>query len=339
LVRDEELWFPDGSIVLVAERRAFRVYHGILLRDSSVFSDLLSLPQPEDVNGIDGCPLVKLSDSAEDLRHLLRFLAQIQPYMLGLFFNVDFAPQIFMPAGEPIAFSAVAALVQLGHKYQLDIAEAEGLRLLKTVFTTSFRDQPDIIYRGLDSSDRPQTVQSVVRYRYRDAITAVNLARLTGEWSILPTAFYICCQLKAETLVLGNPRADGSKDCLSPSDLAICIDGKKGLMYAHAAGAHEVLYRTVGFIGPNGWYADCESGDCRDLRDEVFPNIIDASRFGENALWSWEEDIIEEDFCGVCQACLVAEAREQVRRVWLQLPEYFGLDAVSWKQLADLDAE
>ncbi|KAH9930974.1 uncharacterized protein B0H18DRAFT_120286 [Fomitopsis serialis] len=193
LVRDEELWFLDGSIVLVAERRAFRVYHGILLRESTVFSGLLSLPQPDDVNGIDGCPLVKLSDSADDLRHLLRFL---------------FNRRYLMPAGEPIAFSAAAALVQLGHKYQLDIAEAEGLRLLKTVFTTSFRDQPDIIYRSFDSSGRQQTVQSVVRYQDRDAITAVNLARLTGEWSILPTAFYLCCQLKAETLVLGNPRAD-----------------------------------------------------------------------------------------------------------------------------------
>jgi len=323
VVRDEELWYPDGSIVLVAERRAFRVYHGILLRESTVFSDLLSLPQPEDVNGIDGCPLVKLSDSAEDLRHLLRFL---------------FNRRYFMPAGEPIAFSAVAALVQLGHKYLLDIAEAEGLRLLKTVFTTSLSDQPGIIHRGLDSDGWPKIAVSVIRYQDRDAITAVNLARLTGEWSILPTAFYLCCQLQAETLVLGNPRADGSKDRLSPSDLATCINGKKELMYAHAAAAHAVLYPTEVFTGPDGWFSDCESRrHCKDMRDELFPGIIDTPSFGENPLWSWEGDIIEDEFCGICHARLVAEAREQVRRAWLRLPKYFGLDAASWTQLADPD--
>lgn len=72
-MHDEEFWYSDGSIVLITGAMAFRVYHGILVSESTIFSDLLSLPQPEDVERIEGCPTVRVTDSTEDLRTLLRF--------------------------------------------------------------------------------------------------------------------------------------------------------------------------------------------------------------------------------------------------------------------------
>ena len=74
LVYDDELCFPDGSILVVAQARAFRVYHGILMKESPIFQDLLSLPQPADVETIEGCPVIHLADTAADVQALLRFL-------------------------------------------------------------------------------------------------------------------------------------------------------------------------------------------------------------------------------------------------------------------------
>ncbi|KAL6297854.1 hypothetical protein BKA93DRAFT_745237 [Sparassis latifolia] len=44
--RIENLWYDDGSVILVAGTSAFRVHCGILSQYSSVFRDLFMVPQP-----------------------------------------------------------------------------------------------------------------------------------------------------------------------------------------------------------------------------------------------------------------------------------------------------
>lgn len=76
-VRDEEFWFEDGTVTLVAGDVHFLVYKGILANNSPVFNDMFSLPQPLDRDDSRGptswaTPVVHLSDSPADLRCLLR---------------------------------------------------------------------------------------------------------------------------------------------------------------------------------------------------------------------------------------------------------------------------
>lgn len=77
--RDDDFWFEDGNIVLIARNIEFRVYKGILAKHSPVFHDMFSLPPPAapESSGntavpIGTCTVVHLSDSPEDLRHVLR---------------------------------------------------------------------------------------------------------------------------------------------------------------------------------------------------------------------------------------------------------------------------
>lgn len=91
-------------------------------------------------------------------------------------------------------FSAVSALIRLGHKYELDVAMAEGVRLLKTVFTTSLLDQPGVICRRSQPVFHRKQTGPTVQYECADAIAAVNLAHLTSEWSILPHVLPARCQ-------------------------------------------------------------------------------------------------------------------------------------------------
>ena len=69
--RDEEFWFPDGNVILLARGVEFRVYSGLLASHSPVFKDMFSLPQPADLPSAP-CPVVQMTDSPEDLRHILR---------------------------------------------------------------------------------------------------------------------------------------------------------------------------------------------------------------------------------------------------------------------------
>jgi hypothetical protein len=72
--RIEELWFKDGTLVLAAEGSLFRVYGGLLAKRSPVFHDMLQIPQPEDAELFDGCPVVHLPDNKCDLRCFLNAL-------------------------------------------------------------------------------------------------------------------------------------------------------------------------------------------------------------------------------------------------------------------------
>lgn len=76
---DDDFWFEDGNIVLIARDIEFRVYKGILAKHSPVFQDMFSLPPPpapetsrDTAEPIETCPVVHLSDSPEDFRHVLR---------------------------------------------------------------------------------------------------------------------------------------------------------------------------------------------------------------------------------------------------------------------------
>ncbi len=79
LVKHVDLWFSDGSVVLQAESTLFRVHKSQLARRSVVFSDMFTLPQPVVATShatiadetSEGCPVVSLHDSAEDVANLL----------------------------------------------------------------------------------------------------------------------------------------------------------------------------------------------------------------------------------------------------------------------------
>ena len=74
LKKDDELWFDDGNIVLIAKDVGFRIFRSLLEKQSPVFSDMFAFASPRAGEAYDGCPIVHLSDSPEDMRHLLRIL-------------------------------------------------------------------------------------------------------------------------------------------------------------------------------------------------------------------------------------------------------------------------
>lgn len=74
LVRDEDYWLDDGNIVLAVQGRTFRVHKSVLCRTAPFFSTLFSVPQPADRETMEGCPLVHMQDSLQEVRLLLRII-------------------------------------------------------------------------------------------------------------------------------------------------------------------------------------------------------------------------------------------------------------------------
>ena len=74
--RDEDLWFEDGNVDILAQSIVFRVHQSVLARHSVIFADLFTVPQPAPLLTQDASlrriPSVKVSDSSHDFRELLR---------------------------------------------------------------------------------------------------------------------------------------------------------------------------------------------------------------------------------------------------------------------------
>ena len=76
LPEQQEFWFHDGDIVIGVEGRSWKIHRSKLMC-SIVFADMLELPQPSDIESMQGCPLVNLSqDSAKDWLVVLKWLYQ-----------------------------------------------------------------------------------------------------------------------------------------------------------------------------------------------------------------------------------------------------------------------
>jgi hypothetical protein len=60
--------------VLLAGHIAFKVHRGQLERHSEVFRDILSIPQPQESQKEDGCPVIELFDCPMDVWYLLKAL-------------------------------------------------------------------------------------------------------------------------------------------------------------------------------------------------------------------------------------------------------------------------
>lgn len=87
--KSSKFWYADGNIVLQAGNTQFKVHRGVLSRQSSVFEDMFSIPQPAD-NQNGECPVVVLSDSVEDWEVLLTLLYDALRYVV-----FDEAPAAF----------------------------------------------------------------------------------------------------------------------------------------------------------------------------------------------------------------------------------------------------
>ncbi|PIL26278.1 hypothetical protein GSI_12034 [Ganoderma sinense ZZ0214-1] len=149
---DTEFWYNDGTVILVSKDVQFRVYRGLLADSSPIFKAIfdataVAAAVPIDEHQAIACPVVLLTHSPEDLRHIPReYFSRKQPS----FFNDHDVP-------EP-SFHQILAYIRLGQKYQLKELYDRSLRFLKHYYTDDFETWSqdhctDDIVRGFQKED------------------------------------------------------------------------------------------------------------------------------------------------------------------------------------------
>ncbi|KAI1791448.1 hypothetical protein LXA43DRAFT_429633 [Ganoderma leucocontextum] len=319
--KDEQVWFSDGSIVVVAANKvAFRVHKGTLSLRSEVFRDLFSLAvthadaDAATAETMDGCSVVHLTDSPEDIRHLFLVLCCGKNY----YYSSD--------APIPVPFAILASLICMAHKYAVQDVLDDALSRLKKHYTNDLA-----AWQDSDSRERYVTALD------QDAPTAIHLARLTNTPSLLPTAFIVCTQLADAWL---ERRPDGSYvsrlAALSVPDQARVTVGKAHLVHARATRALHLLGAAPS--------AHCTTREtCQATKEAPVvalrgkPYLLKSSMSDGLALTPmadifWSRRSHWRKFCGSCQEALVEEDELVIRWLWDILPVLFSLqiDGDSW---------
>ncbi|OSD03792.1 hypothetical protein PYCCODRAFT_1466700 [Trametes coccinea BRFM310] len=313
---DDEFWFEDGNLILIAGDVEFRIYRGPLIANSPVFKDMLSLPSPppnktEAASGatVAHCicaknpALVHVQDSPEDLRHFLQALIPGK------------TPRV---APDDDSFHTISACIRLGHKYEVDYMVDRSLEYLKRCFlvcASSSYSRP--------SFPKPPTFEDV------HCIGVVNLARWTNTDILLPPALMACCELSATELMNGFSREDGTREVLCREDIGRCFVGRAKLVEASALIALRVFDQT---LSPGC----ARRTECKP----IFLRILDELKNNKDVVCSirWHDSVIpyiqREDrdryLCWPCYRMLEAREEKEQQEVWNKLPELLGLTVENW---------
>ncbi|KAI0742369.1 hypothetical protein C8Q80DRAFT_1055549, partial [Daedaleopsis nitida] len=307
-----EFWLDDGNIVLVAQDTAFRVYRRLLATQSKVFADMLVASSADTNDEMEGCPVVRLSDSPQDFTQLLRVMLPLERCIL--FRDTE---------SLRLRFADVAAVVRLAHKYQIEDLQRQALSALKEDLT-NFERCTSMPSRRLNmqySIESAHSYEPILHKPPPAAIGIVNLARLTDSPPLLIIGLYICCCLGGR-IVDGWKHDDGTVEYLSPSDLRLCVTAQMQLVQKNV--------HVIGSIFEDIASNDCESVEeceenlkngfvyaANDVKNTITPNVLLLVR---NRYMRYTES-----YCNHCESMCIERELEQRRETWWWLPELFGL--------------
>ncbi|OJT07814.1 hypothetical protein TRAPUB_1297 [Trametes pubescens] len=314
--QDADLWFSDGSIVVIAEGTGFRVHMSLLSRSSPILRDIFTLPQPVPAaslggdNAFGGVPVVHVSDSAYDMRCLLRTIYDGRKYLADM--------------GRELPFSILSALMRLGHKYELTDIVDEAAQYLEEFFTADFD-----VWLQICHTDTVPT-----RFEFRrdeddeaELFESVRLLRLTGKTAMLPMALYRCAQLGLTEILWGVERhTPGTFERLSDEDIEICVHASARLMQLSG---HAVAALTRAECA-----AQCTSREDCSQRIRLFTMAVAKRTSGlitPHALAELEYRLrfIATLDCwkGLCDACrdgILERHTATQRAIWERMPSIFG---------------
>jgi len=294
--------------MVVAQDTGFRIYRGVLAAHSPIFGDMFTMSQPTDAELLDGCPVVRISDSSHDFRAFLSVLFN---------FNNDYSKH-----DHCIDFSLLAAITRLAHKYQVKDLLKDAVNRLERLFPITYEDFME-------------TFRDVRFDRGRHAIEAVNLARLIGDDFILPSILYHCAQLDALTVIRGQTRPDGTVETLSSKDLEICLRGRDALIQTKT-----IIFTKALTLDQGARFRDgCEDEECcrhvmAYTAEEMATNSggFSITTFGlfDRRFKEWAMDRVLAPTSGLCHYCCSFMTRtyeEECEKAWARLPALLQIEA------------
>ncbi|KAF7295915.1 hypothetical protein HMN09_01135500 [Mycena chlorophos] len=334
--RVQELWFPDGNIVLRAENSVYKVFQGILAARSPIFQDMLSVPQassagqaPEDE--FDGCPLVFMAgDSAAEMTCFLKAI-----------FDSEFFPAY--PARTK--FATIQGCLRLAHKYEVRYLRQRALIHLASAFPMTLKEVDERWYMAEDRlpstsapswTAGPKDTLSMTR-----VVQVLALAQEVEAPWILPSAFFLLSGrlTKPEHFVkFFSHGADAGTSAQLP-DVQ-----RAGFLQGHAQHAQITLdlVRCVSQHESNDKSGCRHPAACKAARlkgTDKFMGLAASRAATPLHVFRIKDagDGVMKKACGVCIQGMQKSLKAKREEIWQGLPARYGV--LPWSELTTLRRE
>ncbi|KDR79555.1 hypothetical protein GALMADRAFT_243654 [Galerina marginata CBS 339.88] len=301
IVKSPRFWFEDGNIIFQAQNTQFRVYKGIMTRNSKFFREKLALPRPLGEDLVEGCSVVYLDDSEKDWVRIFAILYDS---------DVSYKSMTVL-----LPLPLLSSMLRLGKKYEIQKVYDAALERIKLEFPESLAQWDETFPPGTGGLSRIGG----------HAVDLLDILLDLGVRKLLPLAYFRCAWLSVETIFRPMAREDGEAIRLPIGAIETVLSGKERLR--HAVLEHRfgwVKTYTPGFHRP-GCVTPlfCERSALCTMRD--------SANFSAACAFLSYDVFLAQSFCQNCFAQVKAASEAGRQKIWDELPSYFGLPA--WKDL------
>ncbi|KAJ7494258.1 hypothetical protein B0H11DRAFT_2003874 [Mycena galericulata] len=317
--RIEELWFEDGNLVIQAGNSQFQVYRGVLAARSPVFQDMLSFPQPPDSELVEGCPLVRLTDSEMEVEVFLKAL---------------YLPEFFMPFPSPTTFDVAAGCLRLSHKYGVDYLRRRALVHLSSGYDTKLSRRDRAVYatshKVFDNLPASEVLSWWWPEELAHEIYAIQLLREVDALWLLPAAFY---NLSASFHHHGRKIFHGT--VYNGTQTNLSVHDQECFTQGHAIQSQSIPEILRFLTDPFG-IAGCTSpGECVVARFRAAGEILaEVEDYLSSPLYAGGKEDMLEAVCSMCFAALTTTHQAARQAFWDKLPEIYCLPP--WEELEQM---
>ncbi|KAJ6548103.1 hypothetical protein DFH09DRAFT_1366968 [Mycena vulgaris] len=307
----QKLWFSDGSLVIKADHRLFRISGAVLAARSPIFRDMLAFPQPPDAEAIEGCPVVTLPDSATDVSYFLEAL---------------FDSSFFEPHPTETDLEIILGILRLSDKYSVDYLKRRALVHLSSRYPMTLDEWETIA--DIDAAD--------------DAAAVIQICREVNALWILPAAFYAIAESDTDEIQVF---LDSLATTETRNDAKLSQDDQRLFLQSSLQISVQGLSITR-FLQSSNVIVGCKKNQsCTRVRLQAIAKLHEyITESASNSskplslcdgagVWKVLSD-------GCCQGCYDAlkKAHKQARQAfWDKLPKFCSLPP--WEDLKKLEAE
>ncbi|KAJ7223492.1 hypothetical protein GGX14DRAFT_351947 [Mycena pura] len=287
--RCPNLWFSDCGLVIRADKMLFRVSKDMLAARSPVFADMLSFPQPADVEMIEGCPVVSLPDAAQEVTVFLRAV---------------FDPEFFKPYPSKTDYPTIRGILRLSNKYDVD-----SLRKRALVHLDSFPT------RQTDCCSWNDTRENLFSF--------INLCREVSALWLLPRAFHMCSDLHPQSIICGSTPPNGTHTVLNQDVQVAVLSGSLILRTEKMSEFFDFIWHPAKIEGCN------TPGACLASRNRLRRRVEKTRGMYSPLDFPFDLLLERMSACQVCQKALRKGHKHAIRQLEDSLPEIFCLPSWS----------
>ncbi|KAJ7137408.1 hypothetical protein C8R43DRAFT_1020140 [Mycena crocata] len=261
---------------------------------------MLQIPQPEEVDFMEGCPVVALADDEDDLRCFLKAL-----------FDYEF----FGAFPAKTTFDILVGVIRLSMKYEVDSLRKRALHHLSSAFPVTTLQYPATASGEVNPNS--------------EWIRVVNFARETSLTWMLPLAMYRACASCTTAQLLNGINVKDVHLVLAQEDKLLCLEQSVAIPQSASAACADFLWHPLNH--PNCHHGPaCVKGKLEARRRVESQRMLKVFPL---KLWT-ASDWKDLGVCSACKASMMTAHKAALIAFWEGLPQRFGLP--EWEVLQQM---